>query len=629
VVWRTPETSSLGLSLGRGLRKSKNIGRKEIIVTPEQWISKSKTFKHLHKLISREVEFKEQSLNGICPYCYGLWVGDGTTMHVALTTADEECVSAWCKEAIEHGLSIRDVHRPNNKSATISLSNAHKPSTWLSLVKRSGNPKRISKEFLINSKENRLQLLAGIIDSDGYNNNNMVYDVVTKYENLAKDYQFLARSLGFRATLKTTRKKSQNSDYNTYYNVCICGDLAKIPVRLPRKNITHTANRVNPLATGFRVEKIGEGDYYGFELFEDDKKYLMGNFMVTHNTTLIKNTLRAYPDVKTLVIAPGVDLISQLYEDIKEALPDRNVVMVGGDSKVRSQGDDITVCSSDSLDKCNTDTRLILADEPHTTVTDSRYPEIKKFETARKLAFGATLTGRFDNKDRLINGLFGEVLAERTFQEAVAEGAICPIECLLIQQDIGKTFIPLRNVAYKKLLFQNPTIAGITEHVLEKFVPKDYQTLMFIKNEKQAEYFQDFLTCKPAIAMAKKLNKKTRKAMMDSMASGEIHRCLASDIYAQGVTFSDLRCVINLAGGGPYTNSIQKPGRLAEIRPNKKCGILIDFIFTSSSGLNFKNAASSLVYDSVERLKVYSKKGYGIHLATNQKQIEEFFEKFL
>jgi superfamily II DNA or RNA helicase len=346
-------------------------------------------------------------------------------------------------------------------------------------------------------------------------------------------------------------------------------------------------------------------------------------------TTLIKNTLRAYPDVKTLVIAPGVDLISQLYEDIKEALPDRNVVMVGGDSKVRSQGDDITVCSSDSLDKCNTDTRLILADEPHTTVTDSRYPEIKKFETARKLAFGATLTGRFDNKDRLINGLFGEVLAERTFQEAVAEGAICPIECLLIQQDIGKTFIPLRNVAYKKLLFQNPTIAGITEHVLEKFVPKDYQTLMFIKNEKQAEYFQDFLTCKPAIAMAKKLNKKTRKAMMDSMASGEIYRCLASDIYAQGVTFSDLRCVVNLAGGGPYTNSIQKPGRLAEIRPNKKCGILIDFIFTSSGGLNFKNAASSLVYDSVERLKVYSKKGYGIHLATSQKQIEEFFEKFL
>lgn len=347
-------------------------------------------------------------------------------------------------------------------------------------------------------------------------------------------------------------------------------------------------------------------------------------------TICMVNTLRAYPGVKTIVLAPGIDLIEQLYADIKEKLPGREVVLIGGSSKTRTQSEDITVCSSDSLDKCCPDTtRLILADEPHTTVTDSRYPVIRSFQNARKLAFGATLTGRFDGKDKLINGLFGEVLSSISFREAVALGAICPIECLIIVQDIGKTFISMRNVAYKKLLFQNPEIAGSVEYILEQHIPKDYQTLMFIKNENQANYLHEFLSCKPPIAMAKKLGKKERSALKDGMSEGLVSRCLASDIYAQGVTFSDLRCVINLAGGGPYTNSIQKPGRLAEIRPGKKCGLLVDYLFTTNNGIFFKNAASMLVYDSLERLRVYTEKGYGIHLAYTKKDVEQFFEKFL
>jgi len=347
-------------------------------------------------------------------------------------------------------------------------------------------------------------------------------------------------------------------------------------------------------------------------------------------TTCMVNTLRAYPGVKTIVMAPGIDLIDQLYEDLKEKLPDREVVMIGGSSKTRYQSEDITVCSSDSLEKCcpNT-TRLILADEPHTTVTDSRYPIIKTFQNARKLAFGATLTGRFDGKDKLINGLFGEVLAQITFPEAVAIGAVCQIECLIIVQDIGNSFIPMRNVAYKKLLFQNPEIAGSVNYMLENHIPQDYQTLMFIKNEAQADYLHEFLACKPEIAMAKKLKSKQRKVLKNSMSGGSITRCLASDIYAQGVTFSDLRCVVNLAGGGPYTNSIQKPGRLAEIRPGKKRGLLVDYLFTTTKGVNFKNAASMLVYDSLERLRVYTEKGYGIHLAHTKQDVKEFFDKFL
>ena len=346
-------------------------------------------------------------------------------------------------------------------------------------------------------------------------------------------------------------------------------------------------------------------------------------------TTLMVNTLRAYPGVKTIVMAPGADLVGQLYRDLKEKLPDREIVQIGGDSKTRYQSDDITVCSSDSIDKCDPATPLILADEPHTTVTDSRLPELQKFTTARKLAYGASYTGRFDNKDKLITGLFGKMLARRTFKEAVAEGAICNIEVIAIPIDIGKTFIPIRSVAMKKLLYQNPTISGNIEYLLEKVVPQEWQSLIFIKNEAQADYLANFLTCQPPIAMAKKLTKKKRGEFMESMASGDFKRCLASDIYSQGVTFSDLRVVINASGGGPYTNAIQKPGRLAEIRPNKKVGVMVDFIFTSSYGSNFKNAAYMLVHDSISRLKVYYEKGYSVNIVGNKDKLTELFNTFI
>jgi hypothetical protein len=43
------------------------------------------------------------------------------------------------------------------------------------------------------------------------------------------------------------------------------------------------------LHTGFSIEPIGEGAYYGFPLAESDGLFLLGDFTVTHNTTIIKS----------------------------------------------------------------------------------------------------------------------------------------------------------------------------------------------------------------------------------------------------------------------------------------------------------------------------------------------------
>ena len=99
--------------------------------------------------------------------------------------------------------------------------------------------------------------------------------------------------------------------------------------------------------------------------------------------------------------------------------------------------------------------------------------------------------------------------------------------------------------------------------------------------------------------------------MFELLKEDKIKRCICSNIYSTGVTINNLRCIINCCGGGGSILSIQKPGRLAEIKPNKKCGYLIDYQLVPTS-----NTGSSidfmLVNDCKARLKVYESKGYTI-----------------
>lgn len=342
---------------------------------------------------------------------------------------------------------------------------------------------------------------------------------------------------------------------------------------------------------------------------------------------LITETLRSFPKTTSVVTAPGKDLLRQTYDQLKTMLPERKVTLLGNGS----MGDDITICSMDSLHKCTYDkVKLLLVDEPHACVTDSRIPHIRNFRHALKYGFSATPRGRFDGKDPLIEGVIGPVLVERTFQEAVAEGAICEIDCVLIVLDPkDKSCGTNRDVAYRKFLLQNPVVASIIGTLFTELFPTDWQAMVFIKNEKQAEYLLPFMGDGATIAMAKRLSTSERKELFAKMASGEIKKCAASDIYAQGVTFSALRCVVNAAGGGPYTNTVQKPGRLAEKVEGKVSGIMVDFVLTPDETRHPGTTYNQLAGDSRRRYEVYKSKGYNIHFVNSRDQLKEKIQQLV
>lgn len=356
-------------------------------------------------------------------------------------------------------------------------------------------------------------------------------------------------------------------------------------------------------------------------------------------TSLIINTLRAFPTCNTVITAPGVDLVKQLYDDVtgERGIRGREVKLICSGSRTKFQShesDGITICSADSLNKCDPGmVDLLLADEPHSLVTQTRLSLVDMFPRARRYGYGATLKGRFDGRDKLITGVFGPVLVERTYKEAVEEGAICPLNLIFIKVAITPANYGSRDAAYASLLFRSTEMANTVKRICMEVIPDEWQTLIFIKNEVQAELYLDTIGHEHTIAMAKRLTKTEREEINQRMKNNEIKRCLCSDIYVQGVTFSDARVLINAEAGGNNTTAIQKPGRLAEIRPGKKCGIIIDFEFVLASPYTERDYAGepfmSLISDSKNRLAAYEEMGYGIYRAETIEEAKEIFNSLV
>jgi superfamily II DNA/RNA helicase len=177
-------------------------------------------------------------------------------------------------------------------------------------------------------------------------------------------------------------------------------------------------------------------------------------------------------------------------------------------------------------------------------------------------------------------------------------------------------------------------MARACKWICDEVLPPDYQTLLFIKHEKQADLYQKIMgKGDVTVAMAKKMNDAQQQTMFDRMASGEVLRCLATNIYAQGVTFSDMRCMINCEGGGNNTSAIQKPGRLAEIRPGKNWGLVVDWLFDDRGYVDDLSPGSKrpewwhLVRDSQARLQAYQDKGYEIVICDDREQLKNEMQR--
>lgn len=221
------------------------------------------------------------------PYFFGAWLGDGNFESPIVYKPDEEILCACEAVAIEHGL--RAVRFESNSCPAIRISGIKgKENPVMAKLRDLGVTvsKHVPLLYRANSRTVRLQVLAGLLDTDGALSKGG-FDFVSASDRLAHDVAHLARSLGLAAYVSECRKGCQTGFVGIYHRVSISGDCSKIPTRILRKRAPPRRQIKNVLKTGISVTPIGEGDYFGFEL-DGDGLFLLGDFTVTHNTTILR-----------------------------------------------------------------------------------------------------------------------------------------------------------------------------------------------------------------------------------------------------------------------------------------------------------------------------------------------------
>lgn len=234
------------------------------------------------------VEFQKKDLP-VAPYFLGLWLGDGTSAKPSITTNDSEVVEYIYNYAKSMGMTVSCENKTSTSAVSYRVNGG-----MLSLLRDNLGVlknKHIPFDYLTSGREDRLQLLAGIIDTDGSVTHGG-YEITQKNRELLKQVKWLADSLGFRTSkLKEKICTIKSTGFSgSYYRITIHGQMSEIPVKINRKKIAYADKRIDQRVTGIEVVEDGVGEYYGFEV-DQDGLFLLEDFTVTHNSALALSIL--------------------------------------------------------------------------------------------------------------------------------------------------------------------------------------------------------------------------------------------------------------------------------------------------------------------------------------------------
>lgn len=270
---------------------------------------KKEFFQKFYRLRQVAIDYPHQDVP-VDPYTLGLWLGDGTSLKCEISTADQVIVDYIKEQADKIGFRVVDgghykysicpregdfnAHRTHNKDNMTEAIAALREGVmmtkdiiakyhvaWKTLHKfkdlqdegkydeyfarHKVNPitkglkdlgvwgnKHIPELYLKNSREVRMQVLAGVIDSDGHMMNGG-YNMAFASWRLLEDVRILATSLGFLCSpiIKDMRSKDYEGKPRLHrvYRSRISGgpELHTVPCLLPRKRIESRTQRFDQL----------------------------------------------------------------------------------------------------------------------------------------------------------------------------------------------------------------------------------------------------------------------------------------------------------------------------------------------------------------------------------------------
>ena len=312
-------------------------------ISVKEYLNLSNSLQKELKGYKVSIEYPEIDLP-INPYMIGYWLGDGTSSTPAITAQDATTINYFqhnlsqykCCLQFQNKYCYRINGEGNGRVGCNQFQNMLKTYKLL-------NNKHIPHIYKCNSRENRLKLLAGLLDADGSldqrTKNQFEFSQCIKHEALIDDMIDLCRSLGFSCYKKikqTTCTHNSIKKKGTTWRIIISGNgIEQIPTLCPRKKAMPRQQIKDVLVSGITITKLEPNNYYGFQL-DGNKRYLMSDFIVTHNCgkSFVAMDLIGKIKRKTLVVVPNTYLLNQWVKILSQYFPTATIGELYGKHKV-------------------------------------------------------------------------------------------------------------------------------------------------------------------------------------------------------------------------------------------------------------------------------------------------------
>lgn len=258
--------------------------------------------------IVKPINFPEKD-HVIPPYVLGVLIGDGgLTNGVGFTKSLEdldivERVTALLPNFM--GISTIPYKNTHKHSLTIKDRKKNYTNPFYDELKSMGlnvksNKKFIPRDYLFDSIENRLELLRGLMDTDGYvseDGMNTTFDTSSK--ELMNCVKFIVQSLG-----GVVYPSTKIVNDVMYYSLSLCLPEQFVPFHLHRKRSRFKPNlKYKPYRAFDRIRKIGRREAVCISVDSPDRLYVTTNCILTHNT-MQSLAYVASQGKKVLVVAP-------------------------------------------------------------------------------------------------------------------------------------------------------------------------------------------------------------------------------------------------------------------------------------------------------------------------------------
>lgn len=227
----------------------------------------------------------------IDPYVLGVWLGDGHGRSSSITSMDKEII----QRIRDAGYLIRDTGgdrcgkaRTYNIGKTISNPGRGRIGDFTEKLISIGvrNNKHIPEIYLNADVKSREDLLAGLLDTDGYCNEKGQAEFCNTNGTLFFDFVKLAQSLGYKVRTRSKIAKCYGRACGIAYNAVFSSD--KSPFYISRKRARHIAPKKDNTKRRYvySIKKIDTVPTKCISVSHPSHSYLISeSYIITHNTS--------------------------------------------------------------------------------------------------------------------------------------------------------------------------------------------------------------------------------------------------------------------------------------------------------------------------------------------------------